>query len=259
MEIEVKLKLANATAHQKLLSLLSAYKIATHFQTNTFFDGSARELSSSRAILRIRFYENTEIPKCFISLKAKAVIINGVSTVEEDEEEIAPEIGYKCVENVENLVELGGVSRVVKRVKEEFGVEGFVGLGGFRNVRNVFDWEGVKLEVDESVFEFGTCYEVECESVEAEKVKGRIERLLMENGVEYEYSNKSNYLGNHWLTQIILGQLGQFHYLTMKYKACPRLMICPHSGEQTVCPTPSFHHKPLLLPHPRSNLASNNL
>ncbi len=40
-----------------------------------------------------------------------------------------------------------------------------VGLGGFRNTRQDFDWEGAKLELDETCFEWGTVYEIEVETV----------------------------------------------------------------------------------------------
>ena len=40
-------------------------------------------------------------------------------------------------------------------------------LGGFRNVRSDFDWEGFKLELDETQFDWGTVYEIEVETVSA--------------------------------------------------------------------------------------------
>ncbi|XP_031107765.1 triphosphate tunnel metalloenzyme 3 [Ipomoea triloba] len=193
MEIEVKLRLPDADSHRKLLSLLTPFHIQTHHQRNTFFDGAAAELSSQRAVLRLRFYENSESPKCVVSLKAKAVIVNGVSRVEEDEEELDPKTGYECVENPAKLAEVD--SRILRRAKQEFqvGEAGFVGLGGFRNVRNVYEWKGMKLEVDETMYDFGTLYEIECESTEPDKVKGMIEEFLKENGVEYSYSEKSKF------------------------------------------------------------------
>ncbi|CAI9754714.1 unnamed protein product [Fraxinus pennsylvanica] len=153
MEIEVKLRLTNKASHQKLLQLLSPFYITTHRQHNTFFDGTGSQLSSRRAVLRLRFHEQTDIPKCFVCLKAKAVITNGVSRVEEDEEEVDPSIGYACLEDPRKLMDVD--SRVLRRVKEEFGVNGFKGLGGFRTVRSVYEWNGVKLEVDEVKYEFG--------------------------------------------------------------------------------------------------------
>ncbi|CAA2960117.1 triphosphate tunel metalloenzyme 3-like, partial [Olea europaea subsp. europaea] len=191
MEIEVKLRLPNKASHQKLLQLLSPFHITTHNQHNTFFDGTGSQLSSRRAVLRLRFHEQTDIPKCYICLKAKAVITNGVSRVEEDEEEVDPSIGYACLEDPGKLINVD--SRVLRRVKEEFGANGFKVLGGFRTVRSVYEWNGVKLEVDEVKYEFGDLYEVECENVEPEKVKGMIETFFKENGIEYSESLMSKF------------------------------------------------------------------
>ncbi|KAL0347793.1 UNVERIFIED_CONTAM: Triphosphate tunnel metalloenzyme 3 [Sesamum calycinum] len=115
MEVEVKLQLPNKSAHQKLLSLLSPFHIAAHHQHNTFLDGSASELSSQRTMLHLRFHDKTHLLKCFVCLKAKAVLSNGVSRVE----------GF---DDPKKLMDVD--SRVLRRVKEEFGVKGFVGLGG---------------------------------------------------------------------------------------------------------------------------------
>ncbi|CDP10486.1 unnamed protein product [Coffea canephora] len=138
MEVEVKLRLPDSAAHRKVLSLLSPFHTKTHHQRNSFYDGAAGELSSRRAVLRLRFYENSQPLKCFICLKAKAVIVDGVSRVEEDEEEVDFEVGLQCLEDATKLVDVD--SRVARRAREEFGVKaGFVGLGGFRNVRNVYE------------------------------------------------------------------------------------------------------------------------
>ncbi|XP_022883825.1 triphosphate tunel metalloenzyme 3-like [Olea europaea var. sylvestris] len=162
MEIEVKLRLPNKASHQKVLQLLSPFHITTHHQHNTFFDGTA-----------------------------KAVITNGVSRIEEDEEEVDPFIGYACLEDPGKLMNVD--SRVLGRVKEEFGANGFKGLGGFRTVKSVYEWNGVKLEVDEVKYEFGDLYEVECENVEPKKVKGMIETFFKENGIEYSESLMSKF------------------------------------------------------------------
>jgi hypothetical protein len=51
------------------------------------------------------------------------------------------------------------------RRRRDTGVAELVCLGGFRNVRSDFDWEGFKLELDETRFEWGTVYEIEVETV----------------------------------------------------------------------------------------------
>ncbi|CAM8940089.1 unnamed protein product [Rhodiola kirilowii] len=191
MEVEVKLRLPNSASHATVAAILSPYHIKTHLQENIFFDGANGELTSQQAVLRLRFYDGDA--RCVVSLKAKAVIQNGVSRVEEDEEDLDPWVGRACVADPTRIKEVD--NRVLRRVREEFliGDGGIVCLGGFRNVRNVYEWKGVKIELDETVFEFGTCYEIECESEEPEKVKKLIEDLLNENGVQFSYSHESKF------------------------------------------------------------------
>lgn len=188
----MKLRLANSEAHRHLTTSLAPFHVTTHRQRNFFFDGAASQLSSRRAVLRLRFYGDDE--RCVVSLKGKAVLVNGVSRVEEDEEDLDPRVGRDCVAEPGKL---GSVeNRVLGRVKEEFGVveeKGFVGLGGFRNVRSVYEWKGLKLEVDETMFDFGTLYEIECESSDPEEAKRILEEFLKENGIDYSYSQASKF------------------------------------------------------------------
>ncbi|KAD5961290.1 hypothetical protein E3N88_12763 [Mikania micrantha] len=197
MEVEVKLRLPDSETYKTLISLLSPFHIRTHNQHNNFFDGVSGELSTRRAVLRIRFYNDQPTTRCVICLKAKAVLVNGVSRVEEDEEEIDPSIGEECVANPNRFKSLVESNRIVKRLKDEFfgGSDelGFVYLGGFKNLRNVYEWKGLMIEVDETSFEFGTLYEIECESSEPEKAKELIEELLKENGVSYSNSVASKF------------------------------------------------------------------
>ena len=41
----------------------------------------------------------------------------------------------------------------------------------------LYEWKGLKLEVDEIDFEFGTLYEIECESSDPEEAKKLIEEI----------------------------------------------------------------------------------
>lgn len=87
-------------------------------------------------------------------------------------------------------------SKIMERVRGEFRVgenDGFVCLGGFKNVRQVFEWKGLKLEVDETIYDFGTSYEIECESQEPEKDKRLIEGLLKDNGIDFSYSEVNKF------------------------------------------------------------------
>lgn len=74
----------------------------------------------------------------------------------------------------------------------------FVCLGGFRNTRGVYELEegegqGLVLELDETHFDFGTNYELECETAEPDQAKEVLERLLTVVGVPYEYSRSNKF------------------------------------------------------------------
>ena len=82
MEVEVKMRLADANAHRYVTTLLSPFHVIIHRQQNLFFNGTASELSVRRIVLCLRFYSYDE--RCVASLKAQAVLVDGVSRVEED-------------------------------------------------------------------------------------------------------------------------------------------------------------------------------
>lgn len=73
------------------------------------------------------------------------------------------------------------------------GESGLLCLGGFRNVRSVFDWEGLKLEIDETHYDFGTSYEIECESSDPDRARKLIEEFLGENGISYSHSEMNKF------------------------------------------------------------------
>ncbi|OEL15085.1 hypothetical protein BAE44_0023896 [Dichanthelium oligosanthes] len=66
-------------------------------------------------------------------------------------------------------------SSIIWLVSIEYGVGGdaapFVCLGGFRNTRAVYKLEedGLVLELNETRFDFGTSYELECETAEPDR------------------------------------------------------------------------------------------
>ncbi|WVZ00379.1 hypothetical protein V8G54_026448 [Vigna mungo] len=88
MEVEGKLRLADANAHRRVTNLLSPFHVVTHRQKNLFFDGAASELSERCAVLCLRFYGDDE--RCIVSLKARAVLVGSVSRVDKDEEDLDP-------------------------------------------------------------------------------------------------------------------------------------------------------------------------
>ena len=194
MEVEVKLRLPDSAAHQKLSDLLSPFHVQTHFQENLFFDGANCELASVRAVLRLRFYGGDS--RCVLSLKSRPAIAAGISRAEELEEPLDPALGRAWAADPRRFLSLES-SEALRRVRDEHGVSedrgGLVCLGGFRNVRSVYDWEGLRLELDETMFDFGTNYELECESSEPERDKVLLERLLDSNGIGFSYSKLSKF------------------------------------------------------------------
>lgn len=60
-------------------------------------------------------------------------------------------------------------------------------------MRRIYEWKGLKLELDETSFDFGTNYEIECESEEPERVMDLLEGFLKENGIDYSYSETSKF------------------------------------------------------------------
>ncbi|KAE8735409.1 Triphosphate tunel metalloenzyme 3 [Hibiscus syriacus] len=192
MEVEVKLRLRDATAHRQLTTVLSPFFIKTLHQQNYFFDTPTNTLSSRLSVLRLSFPD--EEAHCDVSLKSKPTLVDGVCRVEKDTEELDLCIARGCVEDTARLAKTE--SRIVKRVKDEFGVgeeAGFVCLGWFKNKKTVFYWEKLRLEVDETTYDFGTCYEIECENEDPDGVKRLLEEFLKENGIPYSYSNMTKF------------------------------------------------------------------
>ncbi|PUZ43524.1 hypothetical protein GQ55_8G016800 [Panicum hallii var. hallii] len=199
MEVEIKLRLPDAAAHRRLSSFLAPRLRRTHAQRNLFFDAAARPLAAATAALRVRLYgpDDRAPLRAVLALKRRARIDAGVSRVEEVEEPLDPALALACADDPARL---GGVdSPIVRLVAAEYGVGGdaapFVCLGGFRNTRAVYELEddGLVLELDETRFEFGTSYELECETAEPDRAKEVLERLLTVAGVPYEYSRSNKF------------------------------------------------------------------
>ncbi|XP_021999230.1 triphosphate tunnel metalloenzyme 3 isoform X2 [Helianthus annuus] len=193
MEIEIKLRLPDSAAHQKLSDILSLYHTKTHLQQNLFFDTPQLTLATTHlAALRLRFYDLDT--QSILSLKSKPKLSNGISRIEEIEHPLDPTLARACAAEPRRFSAVQG-SGVLERVVGEFGVglDELVCLGGFRNVRAVYIWNGLKVELDESEYEFGVCYEVECESDRPEEVKVMLEELLERNGIRFCYSKMSKF------------------------------------------------------------------
>lgn len=193
MEVEVKLRLANAAAHGKLAAALAADAVggckAVHQQENYFFDGSGQELSSKRVVLRVRFYNKDA--KALITVKGKQVLQDGIGRAPEEEEATDPAAARAFLSEPCKLLNLG--TPLLEGLKRSTGVEELVCLGGFNNTRQEYEWGGHLLELDETKFEWGTVYELECESTEPERLRRELEAYLTKLGVDYKYSTTTKF------------------------------------------------------------------
>ncbi|XP_037462718.1 triphosphate tunnel metalloenzyme 3-like [Triticum dicoccoides] len=194
MEVEIKLRLPDAAAHRRLSSFLAPRLLRT--------DAPAWPLAAATAAQRVRLYgtDDRDPSRAVLTLKRHPRIDAGVSRVEEVVEPLDPALVLTCVDNPARL---GAVdSPIVRLVSDEYGLgrdkSPFVCLGDFRNTRGVYELEecegqGLVLELDETHFDFGTNYEMECETAEPDQAKEVLERLLTMAGVPYEYSRSNKF------------------------------------------------------------------
>ena len=200
MEVEVKLRLPSKEAHDAVAAALlrrasdGGGPLATHQQENFFLDGPGKELSSRMAVLRIRFYDGDK--RALVTLKGKQKLVDGVGRGTEVEFDLPDARAARKFVSAESsrqpssafLREAPQDNAVLRSLREDYGAEQLVCIGGFRNVRKEFRFEGHTLELDETKFEHGTLYEIEVESAEPESVKAKLEAFLRDNGIEFEYS-----------------------------------------------------------------------
>jgi hypothetical protein len=125
------------------------------------------------------------VERVILALKRRLRIEAGVSRVEEIEEPLGPALALAYADDPEYSV--GGDAAP------------FLCLGGFGNTCAVYEYGleddggGFVLELDETRFDFGTRYELECETAEPDRVKEVLERLLTVAGVPYEYCGSSKF------------------------------------------------------------------
>ena len=189
MAVEIKLRLGGAEAHAQVGELVRAAFVAKYHQENYFFDGAEQELSSRRVVLRVRFYNGDE--RAVVTVKGKSIITEGVGRASEEEEDVDPALARKVLADPAALLAAG--IPLVDKVAAAYGVAAFDALGGFKNVRDVFTWEGHELELDETQYDWGTLYELECETEEPDALKPKLEGLLRAHGVAFKYSTTSKF------------------------------------------------------------------
>jgi len=185
----VKLRLLTREDHKKAKDLFGTNYVKTYDQENFFFDGSQKELSSNYQIMRIRFFNKTE--KAVLTVKGRASLSDGIGRAVEEEEAMDVVQARQCIEDPSRIVELD--SELVQKKKSALNIQSFVGLGGFKNVRDEYVWDGYKLEIDETVYDFGTNYEIECETDHPEELRDRLEQMFAKNQIQYQYRTATKF------------------------------------------------------------------
>ena len=136
---------------------------ATHRQENYFFDGPSQELTSKHGVLRVRFYDIDR--KALVTLKGRQQLEGGVGRGTEVEFCADPAEARRWLTSPAGL--LAADSDVVRSAKAEYGLTDLVCMGGFKNLRQDYAFEGHTLELDETTFDHGTVHEIEVESASA--------------------------------------------------------------------------------------------
>jgi uncharacterized protein YjbK len=190
MEVEIKLRLPNKEAHAQVAELLKPSYKETHEQENFFFDGTNKEMTGAKLALRVRFYGVDK--KAVITLKGRQSMVGGVGTATEVEEDVDPKEARTWLQEPNKLLQLQH-SDIMESVRRQQHPEGLVCLGGFRNIRQDYDYEGLKLELDHTIYEWGECYEIEIETPDPEPTKAKLEALLKSKSIPYKYNTTTKF------------------------------------------------------------------
>ncbi|KDD71664.1 hypothetical protein H632_c4600p0, partial [Helicosporidium sp. ATCC 50920] len=147
------------------------------------------ELRAAHVVLRLRFYNHDA--RALLTLKGKQVLRDGIGRSSEQEVALEPAQARRYLEEPGALLEAD--IPLVQDLREALSLQGLVSLGGFCNVRQEFDWEGLRLELDQTQYEWGTLFELECETDEPEAARDRLEAFLSTNDVAFSYSATSKF------------------------------------------------------------------
>ncbi|KAG4107705.1 CYTH-like domain-containing protein [Neocallimastix lanati (nom. inval.)] len=204
METEVKLRISEE-AYQKVQEKLIERGFTlkeTDNQTNIFLDGQKREMSQKRYVLRFRKIFRKDKYIYFTTLKGNAKLANGISKIEEFEEEIPKDLFEEIVANPSKLPELGLKQNLLTKVLKEHPIESkYEIIGQFTTNRRKFEIEFVEnkkwtLELDETEFPFGKAFEIELEVPEDEiKIaKESLEKFMNDSNIPYTYSKNNKFV-----------------------------------------------------------------
>jgi uncharacterized protein YjbK len=181
MEIEVKISL-DQQSYVKLLTCLGK-ETAIQYQENYFLD-SDKELQKHFVNIRLR-KENQDY---YITSKRKGSLIDGISRINENQLQITQALFDDILTNPNSTTH-----PIIGDLLKEFNIQNLALVGSFKNKRMVYYWQGLCLEIDETTYAFGTCYEVEIETAEPELAKKKFLAFLNSNEIQFSNSTKSKY------------------------------------------------------------------
>ncbi|KAF9089178.1 hypothetical protein BGX29_012175 [Mortierella sp. GBA35] len=195
MEIEIKIRLSSEENTLKLEQALGGSPTSSEDQDNVFFDGVHKELIANKLVFRIRVIEKSgKDPIAIVALKGNAVLIDGIASVEEEEEPIDIELARRIIENPGLIPEAANSHRLLKKIVDRVPCkDGYTHMGRFKNVRHKYRWQEYLVEIDRTLYPHGTAYEVEIESTDPEKAKARLTALMQENDIPFGNSQRNKF------------------------------------------------------------------
>lgn len=166
----MKIRLLTKLDYQRLISLLkgsqsNATYISNNHQINHFIDDKKLSFRKSRNVLRLRESKTTKNGSTAdiytLTYKCNGNISNGISRIQELEEKITRDEFLNCLKDPFN-----GLNELSKKIEflnnggglifdEVCEKETLSEIASFKNTREVFNWKGLCLEVDETTFPFG--------------------------------------------------------------------------------------------------------
>jgi len=203
-EIEIKIQLHRRSDYEHVAAWLQEPQAIIH-QHDWFFDGPNNELAKNRAGMRVRFLigAHGESEAASLTHKAGVELEHGISTAQETEEIIKDiDMAHRAVTDPNSLLEWD--TNLVNDIKAKYHLSSLKCLGGYKTLRKVYNWDcvcptdendpsqcmdlPVKIELDETVYLFGTKYEIEIETLMPEQVKQQLLKKLDELKVNYRES-----------------------------------------------------------------------
>jgi uncharacterized protein YjbK len=190
-EVEVKIQLLSKEDYDKFDKEIGTPKVVQN-QENVFFDGTQKEITSVKSIFRLRFFDDeNKKERCFLTHKGKSTLSQGVSSVEESEEEVDAQLARQAISDPNTMLQWKG--ELIELLRDMYKVNGFVYLGGFKTLRKKYEFENHLIEFDQVQYSFGTNYEIEVETPDAHSFKPKLTQLLDNFNVKYQDSKRSKF------------------------------------------------------------------